>query len=178
MSIHACVPIAELTAVPFTLSSPGARRVLLAFFFNAPPPGPAPLPADATLRREVSTMVAELLPLTEAEPGRWRCEALLRPGPCEYLFLVDGEWVMDPEAPGVRPDGAGGYNAVRPVGRGPSIEPLPSTECAAEGIFRAAAGPRAAGSKRRRHPAGNFVHRGKTAWPTSRPRRPAKVVGV
>lgn len=188
MSIHACTPTADLIAVPFTLASPGARRVRLALFFNAAPPGPAPLPADPAFRREASTMVAEVLALAEAAPGHWRCEARLRPGPCDYLFLVDGEWVMDPEAPEVRPDGAGGYNAVRLVEREAAGASLPPAENVAAGTpdrdvprvekGRVAA-PRTAGTKRGRHPAGNFVQRGeKTAWPISRFARPARAAGA
>jgi hypothetical protein len=60
-------------------------------------------------------MVRDQVPLEQVEPGLWRCELSLSRGWYEYLFLVDGTWVMDPDAPEVCPDGAGGMNAARMV---------------------------------------------------------------
>lgn len=60
-------------------------------------------------------MVRELIRLQPVTPSRWHGEAFLPPGWYEYLFLVDGEWTMDPEAHEVCPDGVGGFNAGRMV---------------------------------------------------------------
>jgi hypothetical protein len=107
----------NLVKVPFSLSSPGARAVSLAIFFNQAPRSPA-LADDAHRggKEERSVMmVRDLVPLQQPKPGLWRCEVNLAPGWYEYLFLVDGAWVMDPDAAEVRPDGAGGFNAARKV---------------------------------------------------------------
>jgi len=50
----------------------------------------------------------QLIPMTRSTAGVWRAE--LRLGAGEYLFryLVDGvEWVIDPDAHGIRPDSEG-----------------------------------------------------------------------
>ena len=60
-------------------------------------------------------MVRQLVRLKEVEPGWWKGLVLLSPGPHEYLFVVDGAWVMDPDTPEMCPDFEGGCNAVRTV---------------------------------------------------------------
>lgn len=102
--------------VVFTLSSPGARSVWLAFFFNQWASGDhavsfahhEPVHGD-------HLMVRELVRLTQVKPGQWRCEIKLPAGRHEYLFLVDGAWVMDPEAADVCHDLNGGFNCARLV---------------------------------------------------------------
>jgi hypothetical protein len=45
------------------------------------------------------------------------------------LFLVDGEWMLDPEAPEKCPDGAGGFNSARriePVARPEMLRSQPA----------------------------------------------------
>lgn len=107
---------AAMVKVPFILARPHARTVWLAVFFrNWPPQSP---PASSRWRvREYQgpQLVRELVRMSEAKPGLWRCAVSLRPGWCEYLFLVDGEWVLDPSAPEKCPDGAGDFSSARRI---------------------------------------------------------------
>jgi len=103
--------------VTFALSSPGARAVSLAIFFNQ---WSVELPVSERPNRDESLskdhlMVRALMRLQQVTPGQWRCAMPLSPGWYEYLFIVDGAWVMDPEAPEICPDGADGFNAARMV---------------------------------------------------------------
>ena len=114
-------PPAETEATPvtvtFTLSSPGAQVVHVAVFFNnwsAELPSPCPV-TPGVWQEKSKMMVRHLVSLGLVQPGLWRCELPLLPGWHEYLFLVDHAWVMDPEAPEVCSDGAGGFNAARMV---------------------------------------------------------------
>jgi len=103
--------------VTFTLSSPGAQAVHLAVFFNnwsAELPSPCPV-TSGVWQGKNKMMVRHLVSLELVQPGLWRCELPLLPGWHEYLFLVDQVWVLDPDAPEVCPDGAGGFNAARMV---------------------------------------------------------------
>lgn len=60
-------------------------------------------------------MVRTMVELAEVRPGQWHCVMPLSPGWYEYLFVVDGAWVMDPNAPEICPDGVGGFNSARMV---------------------------------------------------------------
>jgi 1,4-alpha-glucan branching enzyme len=51
-------------------------------------------------------------------PGGWAAEVALAPGTHEYLFVVDGRWIADPNNPKTSPNPFGGVNSV--------IEALPS----------------------------------------------------
>lgn len=123
--------------VTFSLSSPGARVVYVALFFNnwsAELPSPLPL-SPGVHQKSGGMMVRDLVPLRQVKPGLWRCELPLSPGWHEYLFLVDHAWVMDPDALEVCPDGTGGFNAalmVKPVDR-PGREGLGAERRAAGG---------------------------------------------
>ena len=103
--------------VTFSLSSPGAHAVAVAIFLNE---WSAELPLPHKMKRDElkwkgPMTVRAMMPLKQVKPGLWCCELPLLRGWYEYLFLVDGEWVMDPEAPEVCPDGANGFNAGRMV---------------------------------------------------------------
>ena len=103
--------------VTFSLSSPGARAVSVAIFFGRWTVGlrlAEGVSSDESPLKDAS-MTRQLVRLKEVEPGLWKGEVLLSPGSHEYLFVVDGAWVMDPDAPEVCPDYEGGYNAVRTV---------------------------------------------------------------
>jgi hypothetical protein len=105
-------------SVTFSLSSPGARSVSVAIFFNQWS-DQLPLPKKVTGDESQSKdhlMVREFVQLNQVAPGQWSCEISLAPGWHEYLFLVDGTWVMDPDAPETCPDYVGGFNAARMVG--------------------------------------------------------------
>ncbi len=84
----------ERVPVTFEIHAPEARRVELVGSFNDWRPGEIVLKGpDAT--------------------GHWKVTVRLPPGRYEYLFLVDGrQWVVDPDALALRPDGFGRENAV------------------------------------------------------------------
>ncbi len=47
--------------------------------------------------------------------GRWVKELVLAPGVYEYRFVVDGEWLPDPQADEARSNPFGGMNSVLKV---------------------------------------------------------------
>lgn len=69
----------EMRFVEFRLHAPKAREVLLGGDFNQ--------------------WRAESVPLTKSRKGVWETLLPLPPGRYSYLFRVDGEWTLDPEAP-------------------------------------------------------------------------------
>jgi len=126
------VPTADPSpiSVAFSLVSPGARTVFVAIFFNQ---WSADLPVPKHGKRNQPPnkdhlMVRQMVGLEQTMPGQWRCEVLLAPGWHEYLFVVDGAWVMDPAAPEVCPDCAGGFNAALMVGTSSGFTMMPRTE--------------------------------------------------
>ncbi|MCD6412652.1 MAG: glycogen-binding domain-containing protein [Elusimicrobia bacterium] len=51
-------------------------------------------------------------PLKMAKPGVWETTVKLSPGAYQYKFVVDGNWVPDPNNPNTSDDGYGGVNSV------------------------------------------------------------------
>lgn len=51
-------------------------------------------------------------PLAKNGDGTWAVEIALPPGRYEHRFVVDGEWVDDPQAAENLPNGFDGENAV------------------------------------------------------------------
>lgn len=89
----------------------------------ATPAAPAHVLARLTYRgpraREVAVAgdfngwKAEASPMRRGEGGVWTVEIPLSPGKrYEYMFLVDGQWLTDPNATASVADGFGGRNAV------------------------------------------------------------------
>jgi len=78
--------------VSLTLVKPEARQVLVAGSFNDWKP--------------------ELTPLAPAGDGRWVGDLTVPPGRHEYLFVVDGQWVTDPNAKETVANPFGGKNSV------------------------------------------------------------------
>jgi len=78
--------------VTFELDRPDAGEVYVAGSFNQWDPE-----ADA---------------LSKGSDGVWRTTLQLEPGTYEYKFVVDGEWVADPENPETVADPYGGQNSV------------------------------------------------------------------
>ncbi len=56
------------------------------------------------------------LNLSDAEAANWELELPLPAGAHEYLFVVDGRWIPDPENPRTVPNPFGGNNSVIEVG--------------------------------------------------------------
>jgi hypothetical protein len=54
----------------------------------------------------------ERTPLTPAGQGRWKGDLCIRPGRHEYLFVVDGQWLPDPNAKESVENPFGGRNSV------------------------------------------------------------------
>ncbi|GEM_PF-794209 len=77
-------------AVAFEIQLAGVNEVLLVASFNSWTP----------------------VPLVQVSPGRWAVTLAVPPGEHEYLYLVDGEPYVPPNADLLRSDGFGGANVV------------------------------------------------------------------
>ena len=78
--------------VPIKLLAPSAKEVAVAGTFN--------------------NWQASVTRLEPAPGGQWRGEIKLPPGRYEYLFVVDGQWMLDPTAHEAVPNPFGGLNSV------------------------------------------------------------------
>lgn len=87
--------INEKTKVTFALQAPDAREVRLAGSFT---------------EWESSPMV-----LRKQKDGTWKKTVPLKPGTYEYRFMVDGQWMDDPNCSARRPNAFGTQNCVRVV---------------------------------------------------------------
>lgn len=55
-------------------------------------------------------------PMRKSEKnGAWKRQLMLKPGPHEYRFVVDGDWIADPDAVELKPNPYGGHNSVAHV---------------------------------------------------------------
>jgi hypothetical protein len=86
-------PETTTVVVRFTLAAQGARKVAVAGDFNGWDP-------------------AGVQMVNQDGNGTFAATIRLPPGSHEYMFVVDGEWVTDPAAAELRPDGFGRTNAV------------------------------------------------------------------
>lgn len=82
----------SINRVSLELVKPGAKTVCVAGSFNEWKP--------------------EKTPLAAASDGRWVGHLTVKPGRHEYLFVVDGEWVQDPNAKEAVENPFGGKNSV------------------------------------------------------------------
>jgi len=78
--------------VSLELVKPGAKQVFVAGSFNEWKP--------------------EKTPLAPSGNGRWVGDLAVRPGRYEYLFVVDGQWIPDPNAKESVANPFGGKNSV------------------------------------------------------------------
>ena len=83
---------AKPSRVALELVKPGAKCVCVAGSFNEWKP--------------------EATPLTARADGRWVGNLTVKPGRHEYLFVVDGQWVPDPNAKETARNPFGGHNSV------------------------------------------------------------------
>jgi 1,4-alpha-glucan branching enzyme len=81
--------------VSLELVKPGAKTVYVAGSFNEWKP--------------------ENTPLAPAGNGRWVGDVTIKPGRHEYLFVVDGQWLPDPNAKETVQNPFGGRNSVLQV---------------------------------------------------------------
>ncbi|HZR15693.1 MAG TPA: glycogen-binding domain-containing protein [Verrucomicrobiae bacterium] len=89
-SVPASKPKVE--TVSFELVRPGAKCVFVAGSFNDWKP--------------------ESAPLMPKDNGRWVGDLTIKPGKYEYLFVVDGQWMPDPNAKESVQNPFGGRNSV------------------------------------------------------------------
>lgn len=89
-------PALEQQEVEFTFDAPDAKAVQVAGSFNRWNP--------------------EANPMQHIESGEWTTRLMLKAGQYEYLFVVDGEWVVDPRATESAANSYGGLNSVLRVG--------------------------------------------------------------
>ena len=78
--------------VSLELVKPGAKRVCVAGSFNEWKP--------------------EKTPLVQIGSGRWVGDLAVKPGKHEYLFVVDGQWLPDPNAKESVQNPFGGRNSI------------------------------------------------------------------
>lgn len=71
-------PAPKTVSAVFTLKAPEAKQVLVCGEFNGWQP--------------------EAAPLTRRADGTWETSLTLRPGRYQYKFVVDGNWIHDPNA--------------------------------------------------------------------------------
>lgn len=81
--------------VSLELVRPGARQVCVAGSFNDWKP--------------------ERMPLRSLGNGRWVGDLAVKPGRHEYLFVVDGQWLPDPNAKETVQNPFGGKNSLLTV---------------------------------------------------------------
>ena len=86
----------KTTRVALELVKPGARKVCVAGSFNGWKP--------------------EQAPLVSVGDGHWVGNLTIDPGRYEYLFVVDGQWLPDPNAKETVQNPFGGRNSVLTVG--------------------------------------------------------------
>lgn len=86
---------ARTNRVSLELVKPGARHVFVAGSFNDWKP--------------------ERNPLLQTSTGRWVGNLAVKPGRHEYLFVVDGQWLPDPNAKETVKNPFGGLNSVLTV---------------------------------------------------------------
>lgn len=85
------------TAITFSWLAPNAKQVYLA--------------------GEMNDWQADTLPMHKNEKGEWTLTVYLQPGRWSYKFVQDCQWLTDAHNPGKHPDGQGGYNSLRQVGK-------------------------------------------------------------
>ncbi len=85
-------PMARTGKIPFVLLEPEATRVTLSGEFNGWSP--------------------EATPMEKDEEGRWTTTIALPAGRYEYKFVVDGQWIPDPNAPQQAQNPYGTFNSV------------------------------------------------------------------
>ena len=86
------INLSKASRVSLELIKPGAKQVYVAGTFNEWKP--------------------ERTPLVTRGDGRWVGDLAIKPGRYEYLFVVDGQWVPDPNAKESVQNPFGGLNSV------------------------------------------------------------------
>jgi 1,4-alpha-glucan branching enzyme len=92
---HNVTTVPDAVPVRFELIHPTAKSVCVAGTFNNWQP--------------------EAKSLHPSDGGKWWKETTMKPGTYEYCFIVDGQWVPDPQAKETIPNPFGGRNSVLKV---------------------------------------------------------------
>ncbi len=79
------------------------------FMISVPDAGSVKLAGDFTDWEEAARNMRKL------KNGAWKTTISLEPSDYEHKFMVEGEWVNDPECAEMRPNPFGGENSVRQV---------------------------------------------------------------
>jgi 1,4-alpha-glucan branching enzyme len=90
--VSARFPALEEQEINLTYFDPEAREVTVVGNFN--------------------TWRPEATPLVSAGDGNWVVRLMLRSGQYEYRFVVDGQWIEDPQAAQHAANPHGGFNSV------------------------------------------------------------------
>lgn len=88
-------PTVKKKRVPFKACAPEAQQVMLVADFNDWSDTARPLKKDAK--------------------GVWKTTVTLAPGRYAYRFLIDGEWVNDPNCDEEVPNDYGSHNCIKVV---------------------------------------------------------------
>ncbi len=105
-------PVVVKGGIRFTYHEPSANEVFLAGSFNG--------------------WNASDTPLVNDGEGNWGVVKQLDPGSHEYKFVVDGNWVADPENPDTASDPYGGVNSLVTVGaKGKLVAAAPASAASA-----------------------------------------------
>jgi 1,4-alpha-glucan branching enzyme len=130
----AAKPVAATPTAPATPTSASTSSVKVSAQTATPETKPQPTQSKAaqgTVRFEVEAPKASAVfvagtfngwkpgatPLSGVGAGKWAKELSLAPGRYEYRFVVDGQWIDDPQAKTFAPNPHGGRNAVLEVGQ-------------------------------------------------------------
>lgn len=89
-------------------AQPPATTCLRSFVYR---PAEGHSPAEVTLAGSFEDWRASL-PMQRRADGRFLVETALAEGPHRYKFVVDGEWLADPDNPRREEDGQGGENSL------------------------------------------------------------------
>ncbi len=95
---------AQTTATAAPQRQPSPNHVLLEFV--------KPEAKNVCVAGSFNNWKPEQTPLTPAGNGRWVGSIAVSPGRHEYLFVADGQWLLDPKAREAVPNPFGGKNSV------------------------------------------------------------------
>lgn len=90
-------------------AAPEGREQEIEFEFDAPMAG------EVYLAGEFNEWSPTADPMEKGADGIWRVTLALKPGRYEYKFVVDGDYIEDPNNPDTVPDPHGGQNSVLTV---------------------------------------------------------------
>ena len=99
--------VAPLTAAPAKKTAPKSARVSLEYV--------KPDAKQVCVAGTFNQWKPEAAPLAPAGNGRWVGDLAINPGRYEYLFVVDGQWLPDPNAKEAVQNPYGGKNSVLTV---------------------------------------------------------------